>query len=326
LVARLKGAGAIILGKTVTTQFACFDPPVTRNPWNIERTPGGSSSGSAAAVATGMCLAAIGTQTGGSITRPASFCGVAGCKATFGKIPIEGVLPVAKNLDHPGPMARCVRDLAILYEVLSASPPLALAATAPPRLGRLHDLYDEKCDMPTRDLIDRACGTFASAGASNVDAKLPELFAGVLQSHRRINVYELAEVHRERFAAHPDDYLGGIRGLIEEGRGVSAAQYDQALAHQRRLKGDIIRAFDGVDVLVCPATIGPAPDTTTTGDPACNSPWSFTGLPTVSFPVGLSPDGLPVAIQLVGRPDDEATLFRAALWCEDVSRGTSAAR
>src|SRR5579872_5026359 len=118
IVARLRAAGAIILGKTVTTQFACFDPPPTRNPWNLDRTPGGSSSGSAAAVATGMCLGAIGSQTGGSITRPASFCGVAGCKPTFGTVPLDGVYPLAASLDHPGPLARTVDDLATVLAAI----------------------------------------------------------------------------------------------------------------------------------------------------------------------------------------------------------------
>ncbi|HWA97397.1 MAG TPA: amidase, partial [Pirellulales bacterium] len=119
LVANLRRAGAIILGKTVTTEFAGFDPPPTHNPWNLKRTPGGSSSGSAAAVATGMCLAAVGTQTGGSITRPASFCGIAGCKPAHGMVSVDGVVPFAPTLDHPGPMARAVDDLRVMLEAMS---------------------------------------------------------------------------------------------------------------------------------------------------------------------------------------------------------------
>src|SRR6266446_3070700 len=119
VVARLRQAGAIFLGKTVTTQYASFDPPPTRNPWNPIRTPGGSSSGSAAAVACGMCLGALGSQTGGSITRPAAYCGVAGCKPTYGRVSVHGVVPLAASMDHPGPLAGCVRDLAILLQVIA---------------------------------------------------------------------------------------------------------------------------------------------------------------------------------------------------------------
>ncbi|MSR57778.1 MAG: amidase [Planctomycetaceae bacterium] len=317
LVTRLRDAGAIILGKTVTTQFACFDPSITRNPWNLERTPGGSSSGSAAAVATGMCLAAIGSQTGGSITRPASFCGVAGCKPTFGKIPIAGVFPVAKSLDHPGPLARCVADLALLYSVLASIPPLPVSPSAnAPRLSRLGDLFDTQAQPAMRDAFEASLATLTSAGASIAEAGLPATFGDVLRFHRQIMLFELGEVHRDRFAADPDDYLPGMRGLIIESRQVSQPMYDEARRHQEQLRREIGQAFDDADVLVCPAALGSAPDLSTTGNPSFNSPWSYTGLPTVSFPIGLSPDGLPLAIQLVGRHDDEATLFAAALWCE----------
>ena len=135
MVRRLRQAGAVFVGKTVTTQYASFDPPPTRNPWNLERTPGGSSSGSAAAVACGMCLGALGSQTGGSITRPASYCGVAGCKPTYRPVSCDGVVPLAHSMDHPGPMARCVRDLAILLpdhrrRMDRPTPIAALAGTA----------------------------------------------------------------------------------------------------------------------------------------------------------------------------------------------------
>ena len=154
LVRKLRDAGAVFLGKTVTTQFACFDPPPTRNPWNIDRTPGGSSSGSAAAVATGMCLAAIGSQTGGSITRPATYCGVSGCKPSYGRVSLAGIVPLAPSFDHPGPIARRVSDLALLLNVIaghdpddphsSIAPPLSLdwfptapRIASPPKLARL---------------------------------------------------------------------------------------------------------------------------------------------------------------------------------------------
>jgi aspartyl-tRNA(Asn)/glutamyl-tRNA(Gln) amidotransferase subunit A len=320
LVTRLRDAGAIILGKTVTTQFACFDPPVTRNPWNAERTPGGSSSGSAAAVATGMCLGAVGSQTGGSITRPASYCGVAGCKPTFGRIPSDGVYPVSRSLDHPGPIARSVTDLALLVEVLAASPGLASAPTGPSRLGRLHGLFDEKSDPAMRVIYEAHCRSLVEAGARMDDVILPESFRGVLSAHRTIMLYELREVHHARFADHPDDYLPGIRALFAEAAQISKAEYTQARQHQKLVRAEIAHCFQDCDVLICPATPDPAPDRSTTGDPSFNAPWSYTGLPTVSFPIGLDPDGLPLAIQFVGRADGETSLFQAASWCEQIAR------
>src|SRR5947209_18403289 len=183
VVERLRQAGAVFLGKTVTTQYASFDPPPTRNPWNIERTPGGSSSGSAAAVACGMCFGAMGSQTGGSITRPASYCGVAGFKPTWGRVSVDGVVPLAPSMDHVGPVARCVRDLAILLRYIGGPDPrdptcvdrpLPTLLTKfddlarlerplpqplgeivpPPRLGRVRDLFEDMADPDVRRMMD----------------------------------------------------------------------------------------------------------------------------------------------------------------------------
>src|SRR5438552_2999870 len=170
VVERLRRAGAIFLGKTVTTLFASFDPPVTRNPWNLERTPGGSSSGSAAALACGMCLGALGSQTGGSITRPASYCGVAGCKPTYGRVSVHGVVPLAFSMDHPGPMAGCVRDLATMLLVIGGQDPhdstctqrpvpdllTPLTGTLPtPCLGRVRGLFEDLADPSMRTLMEQ---------------------------------------------------------------------------------------------------------------------------------------------------------------------------
>ncbi len=328
VVARLRDAGAVILGKTVTTQFACFDPPVTRNPWNQDRTPGGSSSGSAAAVALGMCLGTIGSQTGGSITRPASYCGILGCKPSYGRVSLDGIVPLAKHLDHPGPMARSVRGLAILLDAISdvdaisgSSSTFSATETktsAPPRIGRLHGLFDGKAESSAHLAVDRALEALRLAGATVVDATLPATFDDVLRAHRVVISAETAEVHRQRFAEMPEDYLPKVRELIEEGLRVPSNEYERCRRFQDQLKREIVGSFAGVDVLVCPATTGPAPDTSTTGDPAMNSPWSFTGLPTICLPVALSEEGLPLGIQIVGRHAGEAELFRAAAWCEGV--------
>lgn len=336
LVARLREAGAIILGKTVTTQYASFDPPETRNPWNVDRTPGGSSSGSAAAVATGMCIGAIGSQTGGSITRPASYCGIAGCKPTHGRVSLRGILPFAANLDHPGPMARCVEDLAILYDVIAgydAGDPYSAdrdVETAilgfehehplPPRLGLLGGLFTELAEADVQTAMEAAVGMLRTAGAEVREAASPQGFDEVLAPHRLVMAAEAAAVHETRFAAEPEDFKPCITQLLNEGLSATVTQYIHARTEQVRLKREILSSFDGFDALICPATTGPAPDTSSTGDPAFNSPWSFTGLPTVSFPIALSADGLPLAIQIVGRPFDEASLFQTARWCERVVR------
>jgi Asp-tRNA(Asn)/Glu-tRNA(Gln) amidotransferase A subunit family amidase len=333
IVRKLREAGAILLGKTVTTQFACFDPPPTRNPWNIDRTPGGSSSGSAAAVATGMCLGAIGSQTGGSITRPAAYCGIAGCKPSYGRVSLAGIVPLAPSFDHPGPIARCVGDLALLLDAISghdpADPhsaksnpapldwfPAAPRAGSPPKLARLRGFFESAASAPMRAAFETALAQYRSRGAAIAEAELPPSFADVHRQHRLILQYELAARHRARFQQDRDDYLPGVAALIEEGLGLSESAYRDARQHQAQAWAEIKTIFGEADVAVCPAAPGPAPDLSTTGDPAFNSPWSYTGLPTVSFPIGLSEDGLPLGIQLVGRRFDERRLFQAASWCE----------
>jgi aspartyl-tRNA(Asn)/glutamyl-tRNA(Gln) amidotransferase subunit A len=333
VVQRLRTAGAVFLGKTVTTQYASFDPPPTRNPWNPGRTPGGSSSGSAAGIACGMCLGALGSQTGGSITRPASYCGVAGCKPTFGRVSTAGVVPLAPSMDHPGPMAGCVRDLALLLQVMAGPDPYdPLCARRPvpdlsavldkplpaPRLGRLRGLFEDRAEPAVRTLMDQVTRTLAGAGAALREVALPAGFADVVACHRTVMAVEGAAFHADRLRRHPDDYLPKVRALLEEGLSCPAPEYARCKEHQRQLTHDVLACLDGVDALLCPATTGPAPPADSTGDPAFQAPWSYTGLPTISFLAGWSPDGLPLALQLVGPPWKEASLFAAAAWCEQV--------
>jgi aspartyl-tRNA(Asn)/glutamyl-tRNA(Gln) amidotransferase subunit A len=326
VVKRLRQAGAVLVGKTVTTQYASFDPPPTRNPWGLGRTPGGSSSGSAAALACGMCLGALGSQTGGSITRPAAFCGVCGCKPTYGRLPLDGVVPLAESMDHPGPMARCVRDLALLLLALDAPDgpenglPAELAQApskaAAPVLGRLRGPFDDLAEPAMRDALDRAVERWGQAGATVVDVALPAAFAEVLPRHRVVMAVEAARFHEPRLRRHPDDYGPNIRSLLEEGLACPAPEYARCKAHQRELTSLMEGCLSGYEALLTAAARGPAPDAATTGDPAFNSPWSYTGLPTVCFPIAFSPDGLPLGAQLIGRPWGEYELFPAAAWCE----------
>jgi aspartyl-tRNA(Asn)/glutamyl-tRNA(Gln) amidotransferase subunit A len=327
-VRRLRQAGAVFPGKTVTTQYASFDPPVTRNPWDPTRTPGGSSSGSAAAVACGMCPGALGSQTGGSITRPAAYCGVAGCKPTWGRVSVAGVLPLAPSMDHVGPIAGCVRDLAILLQVLAGPDPYdpacadrpvpdyqaALARPpAPPRLGRLRGLFEERAEGPVRALLDEGSAALGPVR----DVALPAGFAEVLARHRTVMTVEAAAYHEPRLRRYPDDYEPRIRGLLEEGLACPAPEYARTKEHQRDLAAAMQVCLHDVDALLTPATTDAAPAADTTGDPAFNSPWSYTGLPTVSLPAGWTKDGLPLALQLVGRPWGEAELLAVAAWCEE---------
>jgi Asp-tRNA(Asn)/Glu-tRNA(Gln) amidotransferase A subunit family amidase len=331
VVARLRAAGAVFPGKTVTTQYASFDPPVTRNPWDHSRTPGGSSSGSAAAVACGMVPAALGSQTGGSITRPASYCGVAGCKPTWGRVSVAGVVPLAPSLDHVGPIAGCVRDLALLLQVMAGPDPFdptcadrpvpdyvaALDRPAPPRIGRLRGLFEERAEEPMRALMEQVTVALGRGGAPIRSVALPAGFAEVLPRHRTVMAVESAAFHEPRLRRHPDDYEPRIRGLLEEGIACPAPEYARCKEHQRGLFAAMEACLQDVDVLLTPATTGPAPAADTTGDPAFNAPWSYTGLPTVSLPAGWTKEGLPLAIQLTGRPWSEADLLAAAAWCEE---------
>jgi aspartyl-tRNA(Asn)/glutamyl-tRNA(Gln) amidotransferase subunit A len=327
VVRKLREAGAVFVGKTVTTQYASFDPPPTRNPWNPERTPGGSSSGSAAAVACGMCLGATASQTGGSISRPASYCGVAGCKPTFGRVSCDGVVPLAHSMDHPGPIAGCVNDLAImlmamttgLYNVLPAVPGPAPA----PALGRLRGLFEDRANESVLRMMEEVDTLLVRGHADVADVPLPGSFSDVVERHRIVMAVEAAQFHEDRFRKHPEDYGPNIARLLEEGLACPAPVYARAKEHQKQLRDDMRKCFEDADVdaLLCPATTTPAPDSATTGDPAFNSPWSYTGLPTITIPVGLSDDGLPLAVQLVAKEYGESDLFWAARWCENLVAG-----
>jgi aspartyl-tRNA(Asn)/glutamyl-tRNA(Gln) amidotransferase subunit A len=325
IVASLREAGAIFLGKTVTTQYASFDPPVTKNPWNLKHTPGGSSSGSAVAVATGMCLGAIGSQTGGSITRPAAYCGIAGCKPTYVLLPLEGILTLAHSMDHPGPMALDVTDLAILLRAMSCGISIeapanyveaAAVASSRPRFGRLRQLFEEKAEEPVRDMMDEISHRFGEEGADVNEVALPAGFADVVARHRIVMAVEAAQYHEARLRRHPEDYDPCFKQLLEEGLACPAPEYARTKEHQQQLHSAMWDVVHHDNVLLCPATTGPAPLADTTGDPAFNSPWSYTGLPTISIQTGYFVDGLPLAIQLVAAPNREDLLFSVAAWCE----------
>lgn len=338
-VQRLRQAGAIILGKTVTTQFAYLDPPITRNPWNLERTPGGSSSGSAAAVACGMCLGALGSQTGGSITRPAAYCGVCSLKPSHGRVSVRGVLPLAPTLDHVGVMARCVTDLAILFQVIAGPgkeqdasmgwpfPDIMASSRAAQKpewcqhFRWVRGLFATRAEAVMREAMDHfvlALRSSVGAEAGVEEAALPPGFAQLHAHHRTIMAVEAAEYHALRLGRHPEDYPPRIRELVEEGLRSTAVDYRQALQARDQLRSEVCAtAYAGGRALLTPAAPGPAPDPSTTGDAVFNAPWSFTGQPTVSFPIAQTKDHLPLAVQIVGQRSMEGLLLIRAAWCEE---------
>jgi Asp-tRNA(Asn)/Glu-tRNA(Gln) amidotransferase A subunit family amidase len=348
-VERLRQAGAVIVGKTVTTAFASFDPPVTRNPWNLDRTPGGSSSGSAAAVACGMCLGALASQTGGSITRPASYCGVYSIKPSYGRVSVDGVMPLAPSMDHVGAMANCVRGLAWICEAIAGRDPrdpassdervpdFTYAPLLPPdpqRIALLGGLFHHRAEPTIREKLvalirkQEGFGGLASTADGKTipinvvevaDSALPAEFGEVTRRHNTVMAVEAAAYHASRFARHPADYPYNITTLLREGLDAPAPVYANCKAHQERVSRLCDRLFDHFHVLLTPATPGPAPTAETTGPPVFNSPWSYTGLPTISLPFAWSPDGLPLALQLIGPRFGERQLFGiAARWEADI--------
>jgi Asp-tRNA(Asn)/Glu-tRNA(Gln) amidotransferase A subunit family amidase len=330
VVTRLRAAGAVILGKTVTTEFASFDPPPTRNPWNLDRTPAGSSSGSSAAVALGMCLAAMGSQTGGSITRPAGYCGIAGCKPSYGRASLTGIVPLAFHLDHPGPLARDVADLAIMLSAIAgydANDPASIefpvedyaaqpARQSPPRLALLTGFFADAASTDVRESVAAALATLRATGAEIAEIQPPASFADVIVNHRRIMAVEAATYHRANFPARRAEYGRQVAALMDEALATSAIDYAEALAHRERFTREIELLVPHYDALVTPATTTTAPGPETTGDPRFNAPWSYCGLPTVCFPCGVAPDGLPVGLQFIGRRWGEGPLLSTAQWCE----------
>ena len=333
-VARLREAGAIILGKLQTTEFAFSDPAVTRNPWNPDRTPGGSSAGSAAAVAARMVPAALGSQTVGSVLRPAAFCGVVGLKPTYGRVSRRGVVPLAWSLDHVGIFARTVADAAVLVSVLSAHdpadpgsaalpPPDVAVAVAgvparPPRLGLIGEPFLARATPEARSHLDDVARTLEARGARVEPVSLPPLMARVYAAVIAVSRTEVGAIHGDSHRRQADAYRPRIRAGIELGQCIPADVYLRAQRIRRQARQDLAPLLARYDALVMPSALGPAPDRSTTGDAGFNGPWTGLGVPTVSLPSGLAPDGLPLGTQLIGAPFGEPRLLGAARWVEAV--------
>ncbi len=331
-VALLKQAGGIMLGKTVTTEFAMFEPPPTKNPWNFDRTPGGSSSGSAAGTAAQMFPMALGSQTAGSVLRPASYTGVVGIKPTLGLVSRYGVMPVAWSLDTMGWFTRTVEDAAIVLNVLAQHDPnddislttpatdytASLNSLRPPKIGYMYQYFVEEAHPEVQDNVDHAVARLIEAGASVEEVRIPiDMHAG-RAAHNVVQNSEAADSHKDDFAAHADKYMPTTRGVVETGMAISATEYIQAQALRRDLQRELSQAIERYDAILTPSTLEPAPDTSSTGNPACQWPWTTVGFPAISIPSGLSSDGLPLGVQLASAPLYETTMLGAASWCEKV--------
>ena len=332
-VARLKEAGAIILGKTHTTEFAYRDPAPTRNPWNTDHTPGGSSSGSGASVAAGMCLAALGSQTLGSVLRPAAYNGVVGFKPHYGRISTYGVVPLAWTLDHVGILARTVEDAALIFQTIAGHDSMdchSLGDAVPdclsnlesqraPRLGVVRQYFFDNADEEMRSHTDDIVERLRRAGAEVHGIEFPCNFSEILDNGRTIMAVEAATYHQAMFIKHKNQYRTEMSKLIEQGLSTSAIEYAKILETRLQQYASVEPLLHQVDALLIPGAVGAAPHgLASTGSAAMQGPWTIMGIPTISLPTGLNKNGLPLAIQLVGHPKAEDHLLTTARWCERV--------
>lgn len=326
LVARLRASGAIVMGKTVTTECAFMHPGKTRNPHNPEHTPGGSSQGSAAAVAAGMVPLAIGTQTGGSIIRPASYCGVVGFKPSFGLIPRSGVLMQSPFLDTIGIFGKTVEDCALLAETLTGHDP-ADAATAPVPTPRMLDVSMAKAPVtPTFAMVtlpgDAQTEPEMRDAMAELAALLPDCFEvplpgfdGVAAARQTINFAEMSKCYFGLERRGRDLMSDPLKAALDEGKAVLARDYIAALDWRALMNAALDQIFDRCDAILCPAACGPAPmGLASTGSPIFNGLWTLAGVPAITVPLFTAENGLPMGVQLVGRRGDDARLLRTARW------------
>lgn len=332
VVTLLKAAGAIILGKTVTTELAFFGPGKTRNPVDPARTPGGSSSGSAAAVADGHVPLALGTQTAGSIIRPAAYCGSIGFKPTFGAVSRTGVLPQSAPLDTIGGYARTIEDIALLMDCISdfdASDAdmrdvpamdhvaaVRAGVTKPPRIAFVKTAQWTQADSDARNAIDALAGRIGEQ-TEIVEMPLGPAFDGSLRLQQIIQFSDIARNYGPIADANPDVMSTKLKDVIAEGRTFSAADYAAARAERDALYEQLTSLVASYDMILTPAATGVAPvGLASTGSPLFNALWTYLGMPCLSLPL-LDIDGLPLGVQLVGKRDGDAALLAAGQWLQD---------
>jgi Asp-tRNA(Asn)/Glu-tRNA(Gln) amidotransferase A subunit family amidase len=315
-VALIRNAGGLVLGKTVTTEFAVLHPGKTTNPHNPAHTPGGSSSGSAAAVADLMVPLAIGTQTAGSVIRPASFCGVVGYKPTFGLINRAGVKSCAESLDTIGVFARNVKDAALLASVLTGrSFELEKTLSGPPRVGLCRTYEWPYAALETTAAFEKARRQLSDFGAKVEETELPEPFSRLAKAQITIMNFEMVRSFAYEYSAHRNQLSEKLKEMIALGQAISPAAYDEAVSLAAECRSLLEGIFSGVDVLLAPSAIGEAPEgLASTGDPIFNRIWTLLRVPCINIPVNTGPRELPVGLQMVGPVGADPRLLAVANW------------
>lgn len=314
-VTRLKHAGALILGKTVTTEFAYFSPGATRNPHNLAHTPGGSSSGSAAAVAAGLCTVALGTQTIGSIIRPASFCKVVGVKPTYDRISRAGVIPLSPSLDHIGFFTPDVETAIHTARVLYKEWDEPTTPLRKPILGIPGGPYLQNANQEGRAHFEKLCKVMEDAGHKLRHVEIMSNFTEIRARNDVIMSAEAAQVHKTWFKKYKALYSSKLTDLIHRGQSITESQLKNALTARDDFRAELRRAMidNNIDLWIAPSAVGAAPKgLESTGDPIMNLPWTQAGLPAVNLPAGKNRDGLPLGLQVIGNWfKDESLLFWA---------------
>jgi aspartyl-tRNA(Asn)/glutamyl-tRNA(Gln) amidotransferase subunit A len=321
VASRLRAAGATIIGKTTTTQFAVADPTVTRNPWNLERTPAGSSSGSGAAVAANHVELAIGSQTAGSTLRPAAFCGVVGFKPSFGWTSRRGMIPLADSLDTVGLIAHSVEHTSLLFDALAESS-LERAGTCEPEQPSRIGFWEEAARRATPEVIavvEAALKRAIEAGVVIETVPSPTSYDDLLAIQHITMLVDGAASHERLFQRYPDFYGPRVRSFVETGMTVPGHSYVRAQILRREYRERALSDWSSYDLIALPTVETEAPGLETTGSPALQAVVTLFGLPAITLPAGLSPDGLPIGLQLVATtPLANAQLLRIARWFENL--------
>lgn len=315
-VAIARAAGAVILGKTVTAEFAGTFPGATTNPHDAARTPGGSSQGSAAAVADHMVMAAYGTQTGGSVLRPSSYCGIIGFKPSYGTFSRVGIKFAAESLDTVGIHTRTLEDTALLRDVLIGMPPMGLPdRAAVPRIGVCWTHLWQAAEPATDEAVKSAARSLADAGAIVTETTLPEDFADLGEARRIVNDYERARAMAHEWESARDLLSDQMRKTVGGGFAIADPEYRKALAFMADCRDRLDTIFDDYDALLAPCVNGEAPEGLAyAGDPAFQALWTLLHVPAITLPTHRGPAGLPVGIQFVARRGDDDGLLAVANW------------
>ncbi len=316
-VARMKAAGAVTIGKTVTTEYALYHPGKTRNPLNLAHTPGGSSSGSAAAVADSMVPVAFGSQTSGSLIRPAAFCGICAFKPTRGITDISGMLQLEPDFDTIGYMGRDFDDLATFFAIVHDHTPRPLddGIGHRPRIGLCRTPMWPHAEQESIDAVEDAAEQLRSIGADVQEVRLPSSFDGLLDTHATILKAALTRSLGEDYRDHRDQMSPVLREMIEAGFEVPKNQEETLRAHAAECRASINHAFGDRDAFLCPSVVGEAPEgILATGNPVFQAMWTLLNVPIAGIPGAVGPTGLPVGIHLVGRRGDDETILRLGKW------------